>query len=390
MTLDELTKPLTVDEVKAAIYGALAASGVNTTSWKPGAVVRTIIAGVAIVLSAASQLQAAIAKSGFLELAEGDWLTLVAKYVYGVERDEGSFATCEVTLDNTGGGLYSGGVGDLLLSVGGTKTFRNTAAFSISPSETGVVIPMQAVELGTGSNTVADEIDTFETPLLGVVIAGSTAAVGTDEEDDAALRLRCREKTATLSPNGPRDAYAYIARSAKRNGASIGVTRVLTVPDGIGGVDVYVATATGGVLGTVGDLGTDLGVIDDEIQKKVAPLAITARTHTATAVAIDVEYELWVRDSIGRTPAQLEEDIADRLTDYLATVPIGGEQIIGELSGRVYLSALEGVIGGEVGDELVKLILTTPVADVDLAISEAPVIGTVTVTGIYEVNGGSL
>src|SRR3989304_1758463 len=88
-TLAELTTPLTVDEIKTAIYAALAPNGAATTTWKPGAVVRTIITGVAIVLAGFSRLQAAIAKSGFLGLAEGDWLTLVAFYVYDVTRGPG-------------------------------------------------------------------------------------------------------------------------------------------------------------------------------------------------------------------------------------------------------------------------------------------------------------
>ena len=62
-SLAELTTPLTADEVEAALYAALAARGAKTTAWKPGAVVRTIIAGVAIVLAAFSSLVAAIVSS---------------------------------------------------------------------------------------------------------------------------------------------------------------------------------------------------------------------------------------------------------------------------------------------------------------------------------------
>ena len=48
-TLEELITSMTVDEAKTAIYDALAARGVTTTGWKPGAVVRTIIAALAII-----------------------------------------------------------------------------------------------------------------------------------------------------------------------------------------------------------------------------------------------------------------------------------------------------------------------------------------------------
>ena len=90
LSLDTLTTPLTVAEIKAAIYDTIASEGVATTGWKPGAVVRTVIAGVAIVLAAMSSLIALVAKSGFLELSEGDWLTIVAEKIYGTTRSDGT------------------------------------------------------------------------------------------------------------------------------------------------------------------------------------------------------------------------------------------------------------------------------------------------------------
>src|SRR5262249_16618862 len=144
--------------------------------------------------------------------------------------EEGSFATGSITASNSTGFSYSGGAGDLVVLDSVTqKTYRNTAPFSIGSMATGVVIPIQAVELGTGSNAAAGDIDTLVTVLAGVTITNPAALVGADPEDDVALALRCKEKTGTLSPNGPRDAYAYFARSATRaDGSAIGVTRVAT------------------------------------------------------------------------------------------------------------------------------------------------------------------
>src|SRR3990172_50200 len=315
-TLAELTTPLTVDEIKTAIYAALAANGAATTTWKPGAVVRTIITGVAIVLAGFSRLQAAIAKSGFLELAEGDWLTLVALYVYGVDRDTGSFATGNVTLDNAGGGVYSGDPGDLVVMNPTTlQTYTNTAAYSIDALETGVIVPVQAVLLGADGTSTPGTITAVVTPLSGVTVTNAAAVVGSDAELDPALRIRCREKTGMLSPNGPRDAYAYVAKTTTRSdGSSIGVTRGKSVADGIGGVDVYCADADGVVTGTVGDLGTDLGVIDEAIQTQVVPLGITARVHTAVANTIAVTYELWLRDTTGLTDDEIGDLVDAALT----------------------------------------------------------------------------
>lgn len=387
MTLDDLITPLTRAEIEAAIYAALEASGASTTSWKSGAVVRTLITGTAIVLAASSQLQAAIAKSGFLALATGDWLTLVAFYVYGVTRDIGSFASGYITLDNTGGGVYSGAIGDLVVTNTTTgKSYRNTAAFSIGSMETGVIVAVEALELGADSTAAPGDIDAFETVLLGVTVSNAAALVGTDEEDDATLRLRCLEKTGTLSPNGPRDAYAYVARSTlDSTGAAIGVTRVRTIADGVGGVDVYLATGSGGVTGTVGDETTDLGAIDAAIQEMAAPLAITATVQTATALAVAVTYELWLLDTITLTESEIDDAIALALTTYLSAVPIGG-YIISPASGRIYVSALESVIGSAV-EGVIEVVVTAPAADIAVDVDEATVAGTITATATHLVAG---
>jgi hypothetical protein len=99
---DALITPLSFDEIRASIYNVLAATGVTTSTWKPGAVVRTIISGVAIVLAGLSAFIALLAASAFLPLATGEWLRLVALYVFNVVRIEATFATGSVTLVNNG------------------------------------------------------------------------------------------------------------------------------------------------------------------------------------------------------------------------------------------------------------------------------------------------
>ncbi len=393
MTLDELTEPLTVDEVKAAIYAALASQGVTTTGWKAGAVVRTIIAGLAIVLAAYSRLQASIAKSGFLELAEKDWLTLVALHVYGVTRDPGSFATGVVRLTNNGGGVFSGVAGDVVLAHEDTgKTYRNIEPYALGAGPgTFTDVIFEAVELGTDSNALPNKLTAFVTPLLGVTADNAGALIGTDEETDPALRIRCREKLGSLSPMGPLDAYAYAAKTAKTtDGTSAGVTRVRSTADGVGGVAVVVGSASGPVTGSVGDPTTALGAVDAAIQALAAPLGITATVTSAVALEIDVTYELWVSDTIGLTDSEIEAEVEEALELFMSTQAIGGE-IISPATGKVYGSAIGLAIGAtklggdtddaaRLADETVKLLITVPGGDTSVALTEAPVIGVVTAT----------
>lgn len=382
MTLEELTRPITSDEAKAMLYSALAAKGITTTGWKPGAVVRTIIASVALVVAALSVMQTRIAAGGFLDLATGAWLTLVAKYVYNVDRDLGSFASGVVTLNNAGAGVYVLEIGDLVAVNPSTgKTYRNTAPVSLGALETGVLVAVQAVELGSASTSIGGTITQLETPLLGVSVTNAAALIGTDPELDPSLRSRCREKTGVASPNGPRDAYAFIARSTKRaDGSSIGVTRALAVPDGVGGVDIYLATPSGGVTGSDDEPDTDLGTIAAAIHAQCEPLAVDARVHTATLVPVPVTYSVWVRDDV-----DAEQKVEDALREMLSAQPIGGDQI-GGFRG-VGKSAIEACIDGAFAvGSVVRREVTVPATDIDLVVPQAVALGAVSPT-IYRIGG---
>lgn len=387
--LATLVTPMTTDEAKEAIYAALTARGVTTTSWKPGAVVRTIVAALAVALSALSWMQAQLAKMGFLEYAEEDWLTLVARYVYGVERIAGTFASGTIVASNADGGVYSGGAEDLIVSSSITgKEYRSTGAWSIGAGESGVVIPVRAVELGSGSSAEAGEIDTLVTVLAGVSVTNPTALVGDDVETDAALRVRCREKTGALSPNGPADAYAYFARSATlEDGSSAGVTRIRVVPDGQGNVTVYVASASGPLTGTVGDLTTPIGAIDDAIQRNVVPLCVTATVVSVSAVTVAVTYEAWIRASTGLASTDVEQAVGVALEEFFATHPIGGE-VISPATGKLYVDALRAAIAEALPTgAVVRLTIAAPASDVSLDPDEVAALGLVTCTAVHVVAG---
>lgn len=393
-TLEELTTPATRQEIEEAIYAAIAARGAKTTGWKPGSVVRTIITGIAIVASGFSQLQALLAKSGFLELAEGVWLTLVAQYVYGVPRDTGAFATGPVVVSNASGFVYSFDPGDLVVVNGQSgKTYRNTELVEIDALEEDVVVQVQAVELGTGSNAPAGDIDGFETVHAGLTVTNEVALLGRDVEEDPELRTRCLEKLGTLSPNGPRDAYSFVCRSAKReDGSSIGITRVRSIADGEGNIDVYVADADGNTIS-----GPDLAILQEEIETKCEPLAVTATVVGAAAVEIDIAYELWVRDTSGLTNDQIVAIVQQRIGTFLGSQPIGGLALTPGGQGYVFVSALETIIGSAAstqgstdGLREVRVVVTVPAADVEIDPTEAPVAGTVTAVAIHQISAGVL
>lgn len=385
ISLSDLTTPLTRDEAKQSIYDTLATIGVDTTTWKPGAVVRTMITGVAIILAALSQLIALTTKSGFLDFAESDWLTLVAKYVYGVDRIEATFAAGEVTLTNSGGGVFVMAIDDLVVanSTSG-KTYRNTSAFTLNAMAT-LTVPIVATEAGASSTSTGNTITSLETTMLGVAVTNADSVVGLDAESDPNLRARCRDKLGSLSPNGPWDAYSYAAKNAVRaDGTAIGVTRVRVIKDGYGNVDLYCATASGAVTGTASDPTTDLGAVDAAIQLGAAPLAVTATAHSATAVSQGVTYEIWMYNTSGLSSAQIQALVSARLAAYAAIVPVGGN-VIDNDPGKVFVVALESEIRMARPLEIFKVAVTAPTGDLELAGSEVWTLGAVECTRINQI-----
>jgi phage-related baseplate assembly protein len=380
--IDDLTTPATTEEIKKSIYDVLGIVGVTTTNWKPGAVVRTIIAAVAIVLSAFSTLIALIARGGYLDLAAGWWLTLLAKYVYGVDRLLASFAVGEVTLTNAGGGIYSWDPDDLLLETESGRQFRNVEAVALG-SSTSVTIVVRAVTAGSENSAFAGEIDRLVPEIANVSCTNALALIGQDEEADPALKQRCLDKLGSLSPNGPIDAYAYIARSAKRaDGSAIGVTRIRHTKDGFGNIDLYVADPSGAITSA-----DDLAAIAAEVKQKAEPYGVNARTHTATNVVVPVAYRIWLYNTLGLTQLQISQAIERSLASWARVVPIGGNPIDGV--GGIYRSAIEAAIGSATHEgvklPIFRIDLVSPSADMLLSVPEVPVLGAITPLGITQV-----
>jgi phage-related baseplate assembly protein len=382
IALQDLVTPLTRQDVETSVYNVLTLLGVDTTAWKPGSVVRTMISATSLVLAALSTLQAQIAASGFLALSQGDWLTVVAQQVYGLDRLQATFASGSITLTNSGGGIYLFSAGGLTFRNPTTgKTYHNTADISLGAvsSASG---PIQADALGAASTSAAATITFLVTPFPGVTCSNAAAVVGRDAETDVSLRTRCSELLGSLSPHGPWDAYTFAARSALTSaGAGAGVNRTRLTKDGFGNVTIYLATASGVITGTIGDRTSALGAADDAIQRNAAPLAVTAHTLSATAVVIPVTYEVWLYNTAGLTDAQVQSAISAVLVAFFAAQPIGGNVVSGV--GSVYVDAIRAAIESAV-PQIFHTLVTAPGADVVLTAGQVPVLGTITVTAVHQ------
>jgi phage-related baseplate assembly protein len=288
--------------------------GLPVTTWRTGDPTRTMLRADADAFETLDAVQAELAASAFLETATGDWLTLRAADVFGVVREEATFATSNVTLANAGGGLFELSPGGLVVQNSTTgATYANQATVTINPLAGSTVVAMVAQEAGVGGSSAANDIDTIVSPTMtGVTITASTAAVGSDEQSDAGLREQCLATLGSLSPAGPADAYEYVARNSALTGIE-GVSRAKATGDNATGtVTVYVATTTAALDAP------SVAAIQAAVNQWARPLAMVANVQSGTPSTIAV--------AINLTPNRPEmQAVAEGAIDTLfASVDFGG------------------------------------------------------------------
>jgi phage-related baseplate assembly protein len=380
LTVDELTTPLTRAEVQASIYEVLTALGVNTTAWKAGGVVRTMIVATSAIFAAYSQLMANIARSGFLATASLEWLTLVAWYVYGIERRAATYASGVVVLENGGGGIYSVDPSDLIVRNADTgHTYRNIEAFTINPGDT-IEVGIVATEPGTASNADALDITDMVSTLLGVTCSNPVGLFATDTESDTELRQRCTEMLGALSPMGPWDAYFVALRNATReaDGSNLGVTRVNIEVDGYGHVDCYAATKTGALPAE------DLPTAQLAVEQYAEPLAVTARVYSAVPLVVNITYSVWMYNTTGATEQEIKDAITASLTTFIQAQPVGGNVIDDATTGYIYLDRVRGAIAATY-PEIFHVVITSPLTDIVMSVQQVATVGVMTAALIKQV-----
>ena len=369
---------LVVVDTKADLYelglSIAAALEVPVTSWQPGDPTRSLYHFLAEILATRDVYAARLAASAFLDSSEDEQLTLVADQVYGVTRTAGSAATCTVELSNAKGGVWPFTSGQVVVKNSTTGAiFRNstTGTLTSGPGST-LSLDFVADEVGTESSSAVGEIDEMVTVFLGVTCASTTAAVGVDQESDADLRVRCRNKLGALSPNGPRDAYSYVALTPDLTGTTA-ITRARSYGDSdTGDVTLYLAGAAGAILEA------DRALVEAAIIEWATPLCITVAVASAANVAVAVTYTLYLYQGDSRTAAEIEEAVEARLEALFARKDIGGDIISPPAAtGYLYRADIISTIAG-VSPYAFEVTLAAPAANTALTNSQVATLGTVT------------
>lgn len=341
--------------------------GLPVTSWRNGDPTKSLYHFAADFFDAQEQRNTEFARSGFISTAEGEWSTVNALEVYGVERGAATYATPTVTLRNNGGGVWELAAGDLRMRcIATNKTYVSTNSPGTLGPGAELTYELVAEEAGAASSVGQDEIDDFVTPagmaVLGVVIVGSTSAAAQDEQSVEEVRVQCGDSLGALSPDGPPDAYTYVCRNPALTG-NTEINRATPVGDHDSGeVLIYVASAAGVVTAP------SVAAAQAAVLRWATPLCVLPTVQSAVAQPVAVTAQILGGD----IPASFATAINGELGKLFTGLPIGG---------TVYRSRIIAAIHAAV-PQAVSVTLIAPAADVAIAPNGVPTLGAVSITEV--------
>jgi hypothetical protein len=209
-------------------------------------------------------------------------------------------------------------------------------------------------------------VDDLVTTLLGVTCSNAAEIVGQDAEEDEDLKERDIESLGALSPDGPKEAYEFVAKTPELNGG-VTVNRAKTLaPPGDGTLTVVVAGPAGALSAP------EIALIQTGIDDNAEPATAVATVISATDVALTVETDVYLSSASGLTSGTVEDFVKEALLDYVAALDIGGVNT--GTGGRVPWRALVGVIERSSPDGSSRPILeATLVSEADVALAETEV-----------------
>ncbi len=339
-SIQELLTAQTADEVFAAFVQALVNLGIPANLWRSGGVASTILRVVAITYAGFSSLIVAALAAQFLPYATGQWLSLLAYYVYGVTRIPATYASTPCTLTNTGGGIYTYAAGQFTVKDSTTGvTFTNQAGFTLlaaGASPTSIAVTFVATLLGSAGNSDPGNIDTLVTSALGVSVTNPGPAIGIDAQSDPDLRTTCLNALAARSVRGPRGSYAYAIKIATNpvTGAPVLINRLQVLAPGATYVNGVAPTPpTPGAPGTVTiyaaspsgvPSSSDLAGAGASIDLNARPPNVTVNLIAATGVPYTRSLTVWAQGAAGVSSAALQTAAASAVATFFSTYPIGG------------------------------------------------------------------
>lgn len=367
--LDLITKQ-TKEQVFDKFISGIKAQGVDVSAWQPGEPVRGAFVVISDFVSNLWNNYAVPAiRGGFLDYAEGLWLSIKASNDYSVERRTQTRGTGTIRVKNTSGTSYSIGAGDITIVNENTGHTHTNTSGGFLPSNGSLfphlVLKFQADEAGEASNTLPSDLAaTPTTAPAGVLVdfsySGNTAIVGQDEETDPQLRERCRLSSAIIpvyyadgtkkeySFGGPMSAYEYVALSSVRSDDTpVAVNRVRVVTGGSNLVNVYLAGPSGTTPGDMVTEDTDVFTTYERMLSRINTVGTTLAVWGAGQTNCAINMSIYIDRDSGITKEEAEAAVASEVTDYISNMKIGGDHNPPPLNdtedGFLYVSMLNSI-----------------------------------------------
>jgi hypothetical protein len=342
LSVSALFTPISEDEVFESFLATLETLSIPARSWRKGGAYRNILRAVSRTYAGLTVVMSDFAKAGFLDDSSGGWLTLLAHFVYGVDRPPATFALGKLLFTNVGGGVYdssNAAAGTVFaLWTDGNKTYVTLEDLNLlNPGDTQLV-PIRAVEIGSASSVAPTLINALQTNLLGVEVSNPLSVVGSDAMPDELLRQLCRDKLAALSPLGARGAYDYAVAIAKRlDGSPVDINRHRIISDPTTGTVTIICASPSGV-----PLDSDLDAVRLSVEENARPDSVTAVVLGAVPVAFSKTLTVWARAQAGVDAAAILADVDGALVTMVAVYPIGGERKYPATQGYLFATNIEG------------------------------------------------
>lgn len=273
--------------------------------------------------------------------------------VWGVTRLPATAAAGNVTFAGTDGTDLPTGVE---LRSASNAVYVTTAAATIAGGV--VTVAVRAVAAGVAGNTDAGAVLQLVAPIAGVLPQSATVAAGgiiggADTETDAALRARLLARIRQRPNGGAAFNYEDWAREASTEVAHVAVYGNWA---GLGTVGV--------VIGMRGPRTPTTPEID-AVAAYIAPLRpVTADVQVIAAVPVEVDITLTLSPDTVQTRAAVSAALA---TFFANDARIGQDLAQSRISEAISSAA------GEYSH-----VLTLPAADLPMADTELPILGTVT------------
>lgn len=414
MSYEKSIVPSTVDEVKETVADFAALGGLDLTAWQAGDPGEQLYQALAETTQQYSSLNSQAVRGFVLALATdpGDvdpynpvnetlepasgFLSELGLNEFFTTRREKTYGTTLQTFVNTSGTPYDIYPGSVTVAKSGYPdiTYRTDVDASIYTGPGGKYVlaggatahlPIVADSPGAASSATPGQLTVLVTGLIGVTTTNPNPATGEDREDADVYRARCRTQAASVSPNGPPDAYRRLANT---NVDGTPLLQSLTLGyDGITPVAitrVYVSqgSATGTVTCYFADVDGPASAEDvATANENITLLAITvpdciiyaglaAVAHTITATWA-VKYKAKLNNvpiSGGAVTAAIQAALAARFQGY----DIGGfDQVAG--AGTIYWEDIRSTVHKS-HPAIYNTTISSPAGDTALTLGQVAVL----------------